>query len=95
MFTPIWKAIIPVPKPGNKFTMETIKGTQLIQKFYADKIVWQPKKGKWTLQNYQVRTLDSLGEKLSSGMEIDTTINLSPKILKVIITFLKLSHCPS
>jgi lipopolysaccharide export system permease protein len=66
-------------KTGNKFTMETIKGTQLVRKFYADKIVWQPKKGKWTLQNYQVRTLDSLGEKLSSGMEIDTTINLSPK----------------
>jgi lipopolysaccharide export system permease protein len=66
-------------KTGNKFTMETIKGTQLIQKFYADKIVWQPKKGKWNLQNYQIRTLDSLGEKLSSGLEIDTTINLSPK----------------
>jgi lipopolysaccharide export system permease protein len=64
---------------GNKFTMETIKGNELVQKFYADKIVWQPKKGKWTLQNYQVRTLDSLGEKLSQGMEIDTTINLSPK----------------
>ncbi|MEO6282140.1 MAG: LptF/LptG family permease [Dyadobacter sp.] len=66
-------------KTGNKFTMETIKGTQLVQKFYADKIVWQPKRGKWNLQNYQIRTLDSLGEKLSSGMEIDTTINLSPK----------------
>ncbi|WP_229248481.1 LptF/LptG family permease [Dyadobacter sandarakinus] len=66
-------------KTGNKFTMETIRGNQLLQKFYADKIVWQPKKGKWTLQNYQIRTLDSLGEKLSSGMEIDTTINLYPK----------------
>ncbi|KQS33344.1 LptF/LptG family permease [Dyadobacter sp. Leaf189] len=66
-------------KTGNKFTMETIKGNQLVQKFYADKIVWQPKKGKWTMQNYQVRTLDSLGEKLSQGMEIDTAINLSPK----------------
>src|SRR5690606_21362762 len=41
-------------KTGNKFTMETIKGNKLLQKFYADKIVWQPKKGKWTLQNYQV-----------------------------------------
>jgi lipopolysaccharide export system permease protein len=66
-------------KTGNKFTMETIKGTKLLQKFYADKIVWQPQKGKWTLQNYQIRTLDSLGETLSRGSEIDTTINLSPK----------------
>ena len=66
-------------KTGNKFTMETVKGNELLQKFSADKIVWQPKKGKWALQNYTVRTLDSLGEKIKTGAEIDTTINLSPK----------------
>jgi lipopolysaccharide export system permease protein len=66
-------------KTGNKFTMETIKDNKLIQKFSADKIVWQPKKGKWTLQNYQVRTLDSLSEKITTGVEIDTTINLYPR----------------
>ncbi|MCE7043490.1 LptF/LptG family permease [Dyadobacter sp. CY312] len=66
-------------KTGNKFTMETVKGNTLVQKFSADKIVWQPKKGKWTLQNYQIRTLDSLGEKIKTGVEIDTTINLFPR----------------
>lgn len=66
-------------KTGNKFTMETIKGNELIQKFSAEKIVWQPKKKKWNLQNYQVRTLDSLGEKVRTGTEVDTTINLFPK----------------
>lgn len=65
-------------KTGNKFTMETVSGNKLIQKFSAEKIVWQPKKNKWTLQNYQVRTLDSLGEKIKTGVEIDTTINLTP-----------------
>lgn len=66
-------------KTGNKFTMETVKGIELVQKFSADKIVWQPQKEKWTLQNYSVRTLDSLGEKITTGAEIDTTINLTPK----------------
>jgi len=66
-------------KTGNKFTMETVKGNELIQKFSAEKIVWQPAKSKWNLQNYQIRTLDSLGEKVKTGTEIDTTINLSPK----------------
>jgi lipopolysaccharide export system permease protein len=66
-------------KTGNKFTMETIKGNNLVQKFSADKIVWQPQKKKWTLQNYQIRTLDSLGEKITTGVEIDTTINLFPR----------------
>lgn len=64
---------------GNKFTMETIKGNKLLQKLSADKIVWQPKKKKWTLEKYQIRTLDSLGEKISTGASMDTTINLSPK----------------
>jgi lipopolysaccharide export system permease protein len=66
-------------KTGNKFTMETIKGNKLLQKLSADKIVWQPKKGKWTLQNIQVRTIDSLRETLSYPKDIDTTINLFPK----------------
>jgi lipopolysaccharide export system permease protein len=64
---------------GNKFTMETVKGNQLLQKFSADKLVWQPKKKKWALQNYQVRTFDQMGESIKTGTEIDTTINLYPK----------------
>jgi lipopolysaccharide export system permease protein len=68
-------------KTGNKFTMETVEGNKLLQKLSADKIVWQPQKNKWMLQNYRVRTLDStrLGEDLAYGTEIDTTINLYPK----------------
>jgi lipopolysaccharide export system permease protein len=66
-------------KTGNKFTMETIQGNKLLQKLSADKIVWQPKKEKWTLQNIQVRTIDSLKETLSYPKDIDTTINLFPK----------------
>ncbi len=65
-------------KTGNKFTMETVNGNKLVQKFSAEKIVWQPQKNKWTLQNYHVRTLDSLGEQIKTGTEIDTTINLAP-----------------
>jgi len=64
---------------GNKFTMETVKGNQLLQKFSADKLIWQPKKKKWALKNYQVRTFDKMGESVKTGAEIDTTINLYPK----------------
>ncbi|WP_025762469.1 LptF/LptG family permease [Dyadobacter tibetensis] len=66
-------------KTGNKFTMETVEGTELKQKLAADKIVWQEDKGKWLLQNIQVRTLDSLNESISYMADQDTTINLSPK----------------
>jgi lipopolysaccharide export system permease protein len=64
---------------GNKFTMETINGNKLVQKLSADKLVWEPKKKKWTLQRYQIRTFDDKGEAIQSGAEIDTTINLYPK----------------
>lgn len=66
-------------KTGNKFTMETIKGNKLLQKLSADKIVWQDKKKKWTLQNIQVRTIDNLKETLTYPKDMDTTINLFPK----------------
>jgi lipopolysaccharide export system permease protein len=66
-------------KTGNKFTLETVKGNRLTEKLTADRIVWQPEKNKWTLEDYRIRTLDSLRESLSYGTSLDTTINLRPK----------------
>lgn len=66
-------------KTGNKFTLETVDGNQLKRKLTADRIVWQPDKNKWALKDYRVRTLDSLGESLTYGAELDTLINLRPK----------------
>lgn len=63
---------------GNKFTLETIRGNELIEKLSADKIVWQPKLKKWRLQNYTVRKINAKGEELTYGSEKDTTINMNP-----------------
>ena len=64
---------------GNKFSLETIAGTELKKKLTADRIVWQPEKERWTLENYRIRTLDGLRESVTTGATLDTTINLSPK----------------
>jgi lipopolysaccharide export system permease protein len=64
---------------GNKFSLETIVGTELKKKLTADRIVWQPEKERWTLENYRIRTLDGLRESVTTGTALDTTINLSPK----------------
>ena len=64
---------------GNKFSLETIVGTELKKKLTADRIVWQPEKERWTLENYRIRTLDGLRESVTTGATLDTTINLSPK----------------
>lgn len=68
-----------VSSTGNKFTLETIRGNELVQKLSADKIVWNPETEKWTLKNYRVRVLSDQGEMLSYGSETDTTLNLKPK----------------
>ncbi len=64
---------------GNKFTLETIHGNQLLEKLSADKIVWQPETGKWKMQNYSIRTMNDQGETLVFGTDKDTTVNMSPK----------------
>ncbi len=68
-----------VSNTGNKFTLETIEGNELVRKLSADKIVWNPETEKWTLKNYRVRALSDQGEVLSYGSEADTTLNLKPK----------------
>lgn len=68
-----------VSMTGNKFTLETIRGNRLMQKLSAEKIEWNPKTEKWKLQNYKVRTLADMGEQLTYGVEMDTTLNLKPK----------------
>ncbi len=66
-------------KTGNKFTLETLVGNKLEEKLTADRIVWQPETNKWRLEEYRIRSLDSLRESLSFGTSLDTTINLRPK----------------
>jgi lipopolysaccharide export system permease protein len=63
---------------GFKFTLERMKGNQLLQKLSADRIEWDTKKGKWTLIDYRTRTFDGVKETLVPGTRIDTTLNLTP-----------------
>lgn len=64
---------------GNKFTLETVDGSNLKKKLSANQIVWQPEKNKWALKDYSIRDLSNPQQALTFGAEIDTTINLRPK----------------
>lgn len=64
---------------GYKFTLERIEGNQLKEKLTSDRIVWEPKKKKWTVFDYRIRKIDGLTETITQGTQIDTTLNLSPK----------------
>ncbi len=60
------------------FTLEKIKGTQLLQKLYANKAVWQPDSRSWKINNYMVRTYTEEGDKIYYGTNMDTVLNLKP-----------------
>jgi lipopolysaccharide export system permease protein len=64
---------------GKKFTLERIVGNQLQEKLVSNQLVWSKKKKKWTIQDYRIRKIDGEKETLTTGSQIDTTLNLSPK----------------
>jgi len=59
---------------GNKFSLEKYDGQQLVYKIMSDRINWDTVELKWTLKNYYIRIIDSAGQKVITGSEMDTVI---------------------
>lgn len=73
---------------GYKFALEKYDSEKLVYKLMADRITWDTVDMKWTLKNYYFRTIDSTGQRIYTGKEMDTTINhLHPTDLYVINEF--------
>ena len=65
------------------FSLEKFSGDRMVSKLMAGDALWNKEKEKWTIRNYHVRDIDSLGrETLTTGIELDTTINLHPDEFK-------------
>ncbi len=64
---------------GNKFTLERIEGTQLLEKLSADALLWDSENERWKLNNWKIRKFEGFIEKVSFGEEMDTTLNIHPK----------------
>ncbi|MEA1874878.1 MAG: LptF/LptG family permease [Bacteroidota bacterium] len=63
---------------GYSFTMESIENDKLVSRLSANRIIWDTTDNKWTLEEYKIRRFDDLGQKIESGMYLDTLINISP-----------------
>lgn len=68
---------------GNRFTIERFKGNKLEYKLMADRIVWDTLTTHWRIENYTVRTIDGMKEKITQGKSLDTTLNLVPAELYI------------
>lgn len=63
-----------------RFSLETIKGNQIISKISADQAVWDSTFCGWTLKRYTVREYGpDLSDRVRCGEKLDTVINLSIK----------------
>ncbi len=63
---------------GYTVTLEKFDNQRMIQKITADRIRWDSVKSKWTLHNWQKRTLMDNEEIIEEGRELDTLLNLRP-----------------
>jgi lipopolysaccharide export system permease protein len=68
---------------ANRFSLERYIDDVLVSKLVSDRATWNNELEKWTISNYYVRDIDSLGQQtLHIGASIDTTINLHPSEFK-------------
>jgi lipopolysaccharide export system permease protein len=70
-------------KLGYKLTLEKFDGFELKEKLVADKITWDSVKSKWAIENYSIRMIDGLKETMSSGIRMDTILDMRPKDFEI------------
>jgi lipopolysaccharide export system permease protein len=63
-----------------RFTLERIENDRLVSKISAESAVYDTAKGTWRLKKYFIREYnDDLTDRVRSGRQLDTTIELSSK----------------
>jgi lipopolysaccharide export system permease protein len=63
---------------GYKFSLEQFKENKLVYKLLSDFIQWDSTLEKWKINNYTIREINDLNEKITSGYQKDTSINIFP-----------------
>lgn len=70
-------------KIGYNFILETFKGQELKEKLIADRITWDSIKNNWKIENYTIRTVNGLSEKMTKGTTKDTTLDMAPRDFEI------------
>lgn len=65
-------------KTGYRFNMDKFEGKTLKEKLVADRISWDSLKRRWSIQNYSIRSINGLKEKMVTGLKKDTILDMSP-----------------
>lgn len=68
---------------GFQFELKKIGPQGITYKLSADRIVYDSITGRWRIENYLIREIDSLGERLTRGDILDTTFSLLPSDFRI------------
>lgn len=63
---------------GYQFSIEHFVDRKLVSKLMSDNIKWDRGRKKWVIHNYYIRDLSGPQEVITSGIEKDTTLRMSP-----------------
>ena len=80
---------------GYQFTIEDFSDRKLVSKLSSDYIKWDREKKKWTIHNYVIRTIDGYTEKITQGLEKDTTLNMLPEDYQVVDNIVETMTLPA
>ena len=69
---------------GYNFTIEKFEDKKLVSKLSSKSIKWDREKKIWVIHDYNIRTIDGYTEKVTQGVEKDTTLNMVPEDYQVI-----------
>lgn len=69
-------------KVGGAFAYEKFVDGQLTKKIMCHNLIYDSLNGSWKLQDYIIRDLDGLKEKMSRGSVMDTVFPFGPEIFK-------------
>ena len=70
-------------KIGYNFILETFKGQELKEKLIAQRITWDSVKTKWRIEDYSIRTVNGMDEKMTKGTSKDTTLDMTPSDFEI------------
>ncbi len=62
-----------------RVTLERIEDTKLKAKLTANRMDWDSVANKWKIHNWELREIEGMNERISSGAQLDTALNLTPQ----------------
>lgn len=63
---------------GYEFSLERFENGQLVYKLMGSNIQFDTAINKWRINNYYIREIDGMHEKITEGKSLDTTLNMFP-----------------